>query len=954
MRPAWLLAIKSAAERRTRTLLLIGAVALSAALITAVASALKSLNASVELRTQVLIGAADVSVRPPGAGQTLPEEVAAIVRANVPDGSVVASRLESSLTTLALQRTVLEPADDGGYQPRERLFVTGAAGNAIQLDAEPLVRPLPLLAGRMPQTGDEIVIDALMAYRLSFEAQVEPTLGLGYDLIDPGAVLGKLDQPDPPAAGVPPDQAEAYNQLLGLALGDQLRVVPSLIGSSTIIDIARAVANPTQLRDQITFLRRPVTLTVVGIAKQPPLGGRPQAYLTLERLQELTRNDGRISGVDIVLPDDASSADPAVVEQTLADALNDALDGNVIVKATSRVTSGLDKNLKSSEFGFLLASILAFLSAAFIVMTGLTTDVAERQRELAIVRCVGGSRWQLAEAQFVLGLIVGGFGALIGAPAGIGVAWAITAAFPEQMPSGLVVPQLGVVLAIVGSVGSGLLGAAWPAWRASRLSPLMAMGSRAKPMRARMLLVMLAAGLAGIAIQLASVSLPADGQTAFWLYVFIGLPAMFLGYFLVSVPAAYTAGQIIGPIVGKLLSLPPRLLPRQVAGSPYRYGFTAGAMMTGLALMVSIWTNGGSLVRDWIEQMDFPDAFVSGLPLQPGANEVLRALPVVQDSNQITREIVQTGPELALGVTSLQSYDTSFIGFEPDAFFRVTNITWVEGSLDDALPKLNQGGYILIAREFQIARGLGVGDRVMLYKNAVPLEFEIAGVVTSPGLDVASRFFNIGEEYAHQSVHAVFGSIEDVRTKLGSDKVHLIQVDLVDGVNESEAMIQITTALRPFGLLDAGSGQDIKDRIRTFASSTLLVFSAVAVVAMLVACFGVANLIVAAIEMRQFEFGVLRAVGAKRALLVRLVLAEAIIIAIVAVIVGTAMGIQASYAGQQLYRKLLGIEFANLPPLVPVLAGWAVVMVLTLAAAWPAVWRLNRKRPRELLAAMKG
>lgn len=947
MRPAWLLAIKSAAERRTRTLLLIGAVALSAALITAVASALKSLNASVELRTQVLIGSADVTVQPPGAGQTLPEAVAARVRELVPAGSTVVSRLESSLTTLALSKQVLERGEDGAYRPRERLFATGAAGNGIELELEPLVRPLPLLVGRMPQRDDEIVIDALMAYRLSYVAQEEPRLGLGYDLIDPREVLGRLEQPSVPAGPVDEARARAYNERLGLALGDQLRVIPSFLGGSTLVDLARVVANPRQVRDQFNFLREPVNLTVVGIAQQPPLGGRPQAYLVLERLQSLTQNRERVTRVDIVLPEDA---DPRAIEQGLATSLG----GGVIVKATSRVTSGLDKNLKSSEFGFLLASVLAFLSAAFIVMTGLTTDVAERQRELAIVRCVGGSRWQLAEAQFVLGLIVGGAGAIIGAPAGIAVAWAITAAFPQQMPSGLVVPQLGVVLALVGSVGSGLLGASWPAWRASRLSPLMAMGSRARPMRLGGLVAMLAAGVAGILVQLATVTLPSEGQTAFWLYVTIGLPAMFLGYFLVSVPAAFAAGHVLGPTIARLMRLPPRLLPRQVAGAPYRYGFTAGAMMTGLALMVSIWTNGGALVRDWIEQMDFPDAFVSGLPLQPGANLALQQLAVVEDTNQITREIVQTGPELALGVTSLQRYDTSFIGFEPEPFFRVTNITWVEGSIEDALPKLKQGGYILIAREFQIARGLGVGDVVTLYKNDKELKFEIAGVVTSPGLDVASRFFNIGEEYAHQAVHAVFGSIDDVRTKLGSDKVHLIQIDLKDGVDEGAAILQITDALRPFGLLDAGSGRDIKDRIREFAGSTLLVFSAVAVVAMLVACFGVANLIVAAIEMRQFEFGVLRAVGAKRMLLVRLVLAEAILIAIVAAVIGTVMGLQASYAGQQLYRKLLGIEFSNLPPFVPVAAGWTVVMVLTLAAAGPAVWRLNRKLPRELLAAMKG
>jgi putative ABC transport system permease protein len=158
----------------------------------------------------------------------------------------------------------------------------------------------------------------------------------------------------------------------------------------------------------------------------------------------------------------------------------------------------------------------------------------------------------------------------------------------------------------------------------------------------------------------------------------------------------------------------------------------------------------------------------------------------------------------------------------------------------------------------------------------------------------------------------------------------------------------------PYGILDAGSGRQIKEEITFFATGALLAVSTVAMVAMLVACFGVANLIVAGIESRQFEFGVLRAVGAQRGLLTRLIIGEALTIALAACVLGTLMGIQGSWAGQRLYRMLLGLTLHLRPPVLPIAAGWLIVTALTLAAAWPAIWRLGKKQPRDLLAATKG
>ena len=134
-------------------------------------------------------------------------------------------------------------------------------------------------------------------------------------------------------------------------------------------------------------------------------------------------------------------------------------------------------------------------------------------------------------------------------------------------------------------------------------------------------------------------------------------------------------------------------------------------------------------------------------------------------------------------------------------------------------------------------------------------------------------------------------------------------------------MDAIWREMAPYGILDAGSGRQILADIIEFMRAMLYATSLVAVLNMLIASLGVANVIINSVEQRRYELGVLRAVGGHRGMLARMVAAEAVLIAIAA------------------------------GPLLPILAGCGIVLVICLLASVPAVLRLNRMRPRELLSS---
>jgi len=906
MRPAWHLATSELSGRHVRTVLLIGAVALSAALVVSVSSALSSANRAIELRMAQTVGAGDLQV---SSSRPFDAAVVALAR-SWPETARASGRLSLSARLATTHKIFVRGEDDVWRLARRRYTSSGRVVGLEGEAATDVVRGR-LIAGRLATAPGEVVIDTLMAEKLGWTDYDD-------EVWDTGSVRVMRDLPVAPEEmrSATPEAARAHNREQLVEVGDA-------------VEITR-------------FLLPDIELRVVGIASQPPLGGRPECFMPIEALREVMGMKGRVSEVVIEL---AEGVDAEAVVEARAPEIR-AVDEDLLLQTSARITSGVDQNMRSSELGFILAAALATMAAGFIVVTGLTTAVTQRQRELAIVRCVGGTRGQLASAQLMIGVVLGAAGALIGVPLGLGVAALLVTVFREHLPTGLVVSGSSIVLGSACALLAGALGGVWPAYQASRVSPLRALASRATVARASGVGLVTAFGLVGLAIQAACVVLPRDGQVAFWSYATTGLPAMVLGYFLLGVPVIILVSALLAPLVAGAMGVPRRLLGRAVSATPYRLGFTAGAMMAGLALMVAIWTNGGAVLRDWLGKLEFPDAFVNGPALSSEVQGAIDELAFVEGTCAISTYPIRTD---AFGVRALQRYQTTFIAFEPSDFFEMTTLTWVQGDREEAIARLEAGGAVIVAREFLVTQGLGVGDEFTCEANGETFTFDIVGVVASPGLEVVSKFFNIGEEFHQQAVHAVFGTQADMRRLFGSDVIHLIQIDLADDVDGDWAMREIDRALLRFPIFDSGSGKRIKEELRTYVVGSLLVFSAVAIAAVVVASFGVANVIIAGIEARMHEMGVLRAVGATRGLLVRLVIAETLLVAIAACVLGSAMGLQAAWAGQNLYELLLGLLLELRPPWLAMAGAWVIVIGFALAAAAPAAWRLGRMEVRALL-----
>jgi putative ABC transport system permease protein len=210
--------------------------------------------------------------------------------------------------------------------------------------------------------------------------------------------------------------------------------------------------------------------------------------------------------------------------------------------------------------------------------------------------------------------------------------------------------------------------------------------------------------------------------------------------------------------------------------------------------------------------------------------------------------------------------------------------------------------------------------------------------------------FDMGRQMDQRTAASVFGTIEDAQKEFAVSKFYLFAANLNYFVEKEDAVKEVQKALKAEGM-QAGDVRQLKARIVEGANNMLLMISTVAFAAMAVAALGVTNTVMNSIRTRRWQFGILRSIGVTRSELLRIVLAEAVLLGLVACALGTAAGLLMSFNAEAMVVNVTGFK----PPLVfpwnYVAIGSTLVLAVSLVASiWPAIW-VARAQPLELLQA---
>jgi putative ABC transport system permease protein len=603
----------------------------------------------------------------------------------------------------------------------------------------------------------------------------------------------------------------------------------------------------------------------VGFGDLDNLAGATLVVFQADHAFELYGQDG-FSALTVIAED---GADLEALQAEVAAALGDGLEVATREQAADDASAQIAEGLGFFTTALLVFAGVALFVGAFLIANTFSIIVAQRTRELALLRAVGASRRQVMTSVLAEALATGVVGALGGFLLGVGLArglYVLLDAFGLSLPQGDLVVSSGTFLvsSVLGTLLTTLV-AVVPAARATRVLPVTALQAVAAPPpprggRVRYVIggLLAAGGIAGLAVALAGDGdLPTVGGAA----VVTLLGASLLAP-LVTRPLLAGLGRPLAAARG----VQGQLAAENALRSPRRTAATASALMIGLALVSFIAIMAASFTRS-VEVIfeesfvgDFqiaPMGFVPGLG-DPGAG-LVEAIGAVDGVHVATTQ--------RFGVAQVDGVDVFLGGYDPDVVGEVLSVAVVDGGEDGLLAT-----GLAISEDVAEGEGLGVGDPVEIVLRGEAVELVIGAVYES---------------------NPVVGGWSVAEDALGADALGFaaILVDLDDDADAVAARRLVEAELEAYPSLELMDLTEVKASITGQVNQLLGLVTALLGLSVLVALFGIVNTLGLSVFERTRELGLLRAVGASRAQVRSMIRWEAVLIALLGAVFGLVIGV---------------------------------------------------------------
>lgn len=690
--------------------------------------------------------------------------------------------------------------------------------------------------------------------------------------------------------------------------------------NEVVIDAGTADNKHYKVGDQIKVAAiGPVkSFQIVGIARfgsVDTLGTATAAIFTLPAAQAMFDKGKSVNSILV-------SGSDGVSKTQLQAALRSQLGPGVKVqsaKAHDRFTlNGLNQFVGILQKILLAFGAISIFVGAFIIYNTLSITIAQRIRELAMLRTVGASRRQIMRAVVGEAAAMGVLGTIAGILFGFAIAkglQAIMTAVGMDLPRvGTVFePRTAIVAAVVG-IGVTMLAAVAPALRATRIEPVAALREGAE-------LPLTKTGKRlpkiGFAITVLAIAATAYGNLASGLEIGERLPLIGLGAFLLFIGVALLSPKFVTPLASvlgrpgeKVGGAAGTLARRNSSRKPGRTAATAAALMIGIALVTFVAVLAAAL----------KDTAVGGIEKNVAGTDYV--LTSQDDWSPITSE-AKHAAAAAPGVTAVEGVreDNARMGKSKlrvdgvnAGLAKVFHYTWKDGSSDATLSQLGSNGAILLDT-YAKDNHLKIGSQFTLTgQTGKKADFKVVGIQAPAKLnplwlgDVTVSNEAFGRTFKAQGDRFAFikgGSLPELKKALAAypdTKVATADKFVDDQVAFLDSMLAILYVMLGFSVI--------------------------------VSLFGIVNTLALSVVERTREIGMLRAVGMTRRQTKRMVRHESIVTALIGATLGAGVGL---FLGAMTVQALHG-EGLNFKLPVSTLIAFVIVAVVagTIAAIMPA------------------
>ena len=607
-----------------------------------------------------------------------------------------------------------------------------------------------------------------------------------------------------------------------------------------------------------------------------------------------------------------------------ADKLLDEVLKVVPKAATAQTGEALaDQQAKDIEagLGMLNQILLGFAGIAlfvgvFLISNTFTMLVAQRTKELALMRAVGASRKQITRSVLAEAGLVGLVASAVGYALGIGLAAGLRSAmsaFDLKVPAGPLVLEATPVLAAFGVGVLITMLAAWlPGRRAAKIPPVAAMSSVHATASTKSLVVRnsIGAALTALGVVLIVVGAGQGGDEGRMLIAggaFLTLIGVIVLIPMLSRPVI----AVLRPLFVNVFGVSGKLAGLNAVRNPRRTGATASALAIGLTLVTGLSVI-GSTVGTAIDKMTVDQIKADYMiTMADGAGQGLgpEALTALENAPGVTA----VSPQQA-GALEIKGRFVSASGVTPGAVEKVLNLHVVEGSL----ASLGKGA-IAVESKTAEKRGLKVGA-------AVPVAF----------MDKQKATLTVGAIYeGSEFVSPVL--IDKKALSAHEQQIYTREIYVsTDGGASAAHEKALSKAMGDNPAITVMDHKEIRDSFGGPINIMLNIMYGLLGMALLIAVLGVVNTLAMSVFERQQEIGMLRAIGLDRRRVKRMVRLEAVVISVFGAVVGIGLGAFLGWA--------LGETFADSLPGYSLVLPWdriglflvLAALVGVLASLWPA------------------
>ena len=615
---------------------------------------------------------------------------------------------------------------------------------------------------------------------------------------------------------------------------------------------------------------KPETFKVVGIASFGTADGS-----TLDMLfdqKTALRLAGRTGGFNELIVVAKPGSSPASVrdsiKQTVADPQYEYATGKQISDESSKTFQDIISGLSKILLGF---GLIALLVGVFVIYNTFSILIAQRQRELSLLRAVGASRRQILSSVLAESVVIGAIGSALGLLFGIMAAkglQALFALFGSNPPtSGLVIESRTIILGVAAGMLATVFSAMLPALRASSIPPIAAIrgaaldesgGSRVRTVVGAVII------LAGGGLLFVGLTAKNNG------IIFAGL-----SFLAVIVGIAIVGPVLVKPLIGFIGSPLPKL--RGIAGTlarqnairnPRRTSSSSLALTIGVAVVAFFLVVGASIkasVNHLIDNQFTADYIVrsasNGLPggLSADLAKQVSSVPGVGESTGLRFAVMAVGGKV-----------TPVVGANPATVEKLFAFGKVEGKITDLT-----GDTIAVLTKTAKDKGFTVGSTINASMETGPVPLKVVALFEKN--DAINAEYLMGLPTMTSRSPSVTQDAAVV-LKLGA------------GADQKAVGQQLSTILKDYPTLTVQDRAAFKASQGGQVNTILKLVTILLFLAIIIALVGIAITLSLSIFERIRELGVLRAIGQQRSQTRSTVRWESVLISVLGTIIGLVIG----------------------------------------------------------------